>query len=120
MERWSEEHWAFALVTYLKNNDSAVLTQRIFRRHFNINRKNSAPSRNTVLLWVRNLRETASAPKRKPPGKEPSIRTPEDFERLCQAFVRNPHRSASRNAIALRISDHTERRILREDLNFHP
>jgi hypothetical protein len=37
MERWSVEHQAFAVETYLKNNDS-VLTQLIFRRHFNIHR----------------------------------------------------------------------------------
>jgi hypothetical protein len=36
-ERWSVEHRAFAVKTYLKNNDS-VLTQRIFRRHFKIHR----------------------------------------------------------------------------------
>jgi hypothetical protein len=35
MERWSVELRAFSVETYLKNNDS-VLTQRIFRRHFNI------------------------------------------------------------------------------------
>jgi hypothetical protein len=37
MERWSVEYRAFAVVTYFKTNDS-VLTQRIFRRHFNIHR----------------------------------------------------------------------------------
>jgi hypothetical protein len=37
MERWSVEHRAFAVEIYFKNNDS-VLTQRIFRRHFNIQR----------------------------------------------------------------------------------
>jgi hypothetical protein len=37
MEYWSVEHWAFAVETYFKNNDS-VLTQRIFRRRFNIHR----------------------------------------------------------------------------------
>ena len=37
MERWSVEHRVFAVETYFKNNDS-VLTQRIFRRHFNIHR----------------------------------------------------------------------------------
>ena len=37
MERWSVEHRVFAVETYLKNNYS-VLTQRIFRRHFNIHR----------------------------------------------------------------------------------
>jgi hypothetical protein len=35
MERWSVEHRAFPVETIFKNNDS-VLTQRIFRRHFNI------------------------------------------------------------------------------------
>jgi len=45
-ERWSVEHRAFAVETYFKNNDS-VLTQRIFRRHFNIHRNDSVPSRNT-------------------------------------------------------------------------
>ena len=37
MERWSVEHRALAMETYFKNNDS-VLTQRIFRQHFNIHR----------------------------------------------------------------------------------
>jgi hypothetical protein len=37
MEGWSVEHRAFAVETYLKNNDS-VLTQGIFRRDFNIHR----------------------------------------------------------------------------------
>jgi transposase len=95
------------------------MTQRIFRRHFNIHRNDSVPSRNTVLLWVRNFRETASAAKRKPPGRESSLRTPENIERVRQAFVRSPRRSASRNAIALRMSDRTVRRILHEDLNVY-
>jgi transposase len=119
MERWSVEHGAFAVETYFKN-DSVVVTQRIFRRHFNIYRNDSVPSRNTVLLWVRNFRETASAAKRKPPGREPSLRTPDNIERVRQAFVRSPRRSASRNAIALRMSDRTVRRILHEGLNFPP
>jgi len=37
MERWSVENWAFAVEIYFKNNDS-VMIQRIFHRHFNINR----------------------------------------------------------------------------------
>jgi hypothetical protein len=57
MERWSLDHRAFAVESYFKN-DSVVVTQRIFRRHFNIHRNDSVPSRNTVLLWVRNFRET--------------------------------------------------------------
>jgi hypothetical protein len=37
IERWSVEHRALAVETYFKNNNS-VVTQRIFRRHFNIHR----------------------------------------------------------------------------------
>ena len=66
------------------------MTRQIFRRHFNIDQNDSVTSRNTVLLWVGNCRETASAAKRKRPGREPSLRTPEDIEKLRQAFVRTP------------------------------
>jgi transposase len=111
MERSSVEHRVFAVETYFKNNDS-VVTQRLFRRHFNVHRNDSVPSRNTVLLWVRNFRETASAAKRKPPGREPSLKTPENIDRVRQAFVRTPRRSASINAVAVRMSDRTVRRIL--------
>jgi transposase len=80
MELWSVEHRAFAVETYIKNNDSVVVTLQIFRQHFNIHQNDSVPSCNTVLLWVRNFRETASAAKRKPPGRQPSLRTPENIE----------------------------------------
>jgi hypothetical protein len=69
---------------------------------------------------VRNFRETASAIKRKPPGREPLLRTPDNIERVRHAFVISPRRSAKRNAIALIMSDCTVRRILHKDLNFHP
>jgi hypothetical protein len=61
-----------------------------------------------------------SATKRKHPGREPSLRTPENIEQVCQALVGSPQQSASRNASALRMSDRTVCRILHEDLNFHP
>ena len=111
---------SFTVETYLKNNDSVILTQQMFCRHFSIHWNDSVPSCNTLLFWMRNFRETASASKRKPQGREPSLRTLENIEWVRLAFVRNPLRSASRNAIALRMSDHTVRRILHEDLNFHP
>jgi hypothetical protein len=89
VECWSVEHWAFAVETYFKN-DSVILTQLIFCWHFNIHRNDSVPSHNTLLLWVRNFRETASAAKRKPPGRELSLRTPENIEQVRQTFVRSP------------------------------
>jgi hypothetical protein len=69
---------------------------------------------------VRNFREIWSAPKRKLPGREVTLRTPENFERAIQAFVRKAWLSASRNGISLRMSDRTVRRILPEDFNLYP
>ena len=60
MEHWSVEYPDFGVETYFKNNDSVVVTQRIFRRHFIIHWNGSVPSRNTVLLWVKNFRAVAS------------------------------------------------------------
>jgi transposase-like protein len=60
MEHWSVEHRAFAVEMYLKNNNSVILPQWIFCQPFNIHWNDSVPSRNTILLWVRNFRETAS------------------------------------------------------------
>jgi hypothetical protein len=105
MEHWSVECWAFAVETYLKNNNSVVVTQWIFCRNFNIHQNGSIPSPNTVLLWVRNFKEIVSATKRKPPERVLSLRTPENIKCVCQAFVRNPRRSATSSAIALKMSD---------------
>ena len=60
-ERWSVEHWACAVETIFKNSDS-ILTQRIFRRHFNIHR-NECPKSQYFFLWRYLKREVY---KRKP------------------------------------------------------
>jgi hypothetical protein len=104
---------------YLINNDSLVLTQRIILRPFNINRKNIVPSRNYVRVWVTTFREKRLPPKKNSPGREASIRTPENFERGCQVLSEISRLLTSRYAITLRISDRTVRRILPEELNTH-
>jgi hypothetical protein len=66
-------------------------------------------SHNTLLLWVRNLRETASAAKANPTEIQPALRTPKNVKRLRQTFVGSLRRSESRNALALRTSGRTVR-----------
>ena len=72
---------------------SVVVTQQIFRWHFNIHRNNSVPSRNTVLLWVRNFRETAYAAKKENVQEESLhlelLRTTNDWVRLLSEVVRD-------------------------------
>jgi hypothetical protein len=40
--------------------------------------------------------------------------------RVSHAFQRSPQRSARRHSVALHLSPRTVRRILQEDLKFHP
>jgi len=90
MECWSVEHRAFGVETYFWNNCSDVVTPRVYCWHFNIHRNDSVTRRNIVLLCVRNCRETASAAKRRRPGREPSLRTAKNNEGLIHAFVGSP------------------------------
>jgi len=101
MQRWSEGHRAFVVETFLKNNDSATVTQRVFRRHFDIRRNGKVPTRQTILNWVTQVRTTASIVNKKPPGRPRNVRTPENVRRVAHAFKRSPQRSARRHSIAL-------------------
>ena len=118
MQRWSEERRAFAVETFFKNNDSATVTQRVFRRHFNIRRNGKVPTRHTILNWVTQFRTTASIVNKKLPGRPRTARTPENVRRVAHAFQRSPQRSARRHSIALHLTPRTVRRILHEDLKF--
>ena len=68
--------------TVFKNNDSATVTQRVFRRHFDIGRNGKVPTRQTILNWVTQFRTTASIVNKKPPGRHQTVRTPENVRRV--------------------------------------
>jgi len=120
VERWSVEHRAFTVQTHFKT----TILSFWFSGYF----VGTSIFFGTIVSLAAILyccgwetSEKQRLPQKiKPPGREPSLRTPENIERVRQVFVRSPRRSASRNVIALRMSDRTVRRILREDLNFHP
>jgi hypothetical protein len=66
MEPWTVQHRDFVVEAFYKNGDSAVTTQRLFRRHFNIPRHGRVPCSSTIKEWVQNFWENAPALKRKP------------------------------------------------------
>jgi len=80
MEQWGRQHRAFVVETFFKNGESVTVTQRKFCLHFNVARHGRIPSRNTILLWVRNFRTTASATKKKQGGSARTVRTPENVK----------------------------------------
>jgi len=58
--------------------------------------------------------------KRKPRGRIPTVRTPENGNKVRMATVKSPRRSVSRHSATIGLSDRSVRRILHKDLNFHP
>jgi len=104
METWPVEHRMFVYDVFVKSGEPVSVTQRLFWQHFNIGSHGAVPSCNTILLWVNNFRATGSVMKKKPPGPEKKVRTPANIERVRQALVRIPARSARRHAAELNIS----------------
>ncbi|GFG33055.1 hypothetical protein Cfor_00061, partial [Coptotermes formosanus] len=119
-ERWTAQHREFVVEAYFKNGYSVVKTQRLCRTHFNVPRRGCVPCRNTIKAWVQNFRQSTSALKRKPRGRIPRVRTPENVEKLRVAIMKGPRRSARTHSASVGLSDRSMRRILHKDLNFHP
>lgn len=119
MERWSGAQRAYAVKAYYKNNDSYVSAKRAFRNHFNIPRNVALPSAHAIKTWVANFEETGSTLKKRT-GHVKNIRTPENVDRVRTAMQGSPTRSARRHAISLAISERSVRRILHNDLHYHP
>ena len=74
---WNSEHRAFVGKTYFKCGDSVIDAQRQFRTNFGVGRHRRVPHRKTILLSIRNFRQTSSALKLKSPGRPRSVLTPE-------------------------------------------
>ena len=81
---WSDQHRAFAVEQFFKT-DSVTMVLWKFKQHFNLKRHDDVPARNTILSWVKKFKSTSSAQKQKPPGRNRTVRTPEN---------RRPKRSA--------------------------
>lgn len=119
MDRWQVAHRVFMFKQIFRHGSysSAV---RAFRVHFNLNPKDAVPSRNTVNLWVQNFENTGSVNKKKPPGRKRTVRKQENIERVRESLIKSPSRSGRKHSASLDISNRTFRRIVRNDLSFHP
>ncbi|PSN57606.1 hypothetical protein C0J52_00555 [Blattella germanica] len=94
-------------------------TQQDFRIQFNISWHGAIPDRNTILRWIKNVNMTGSLMK-KPPGHARTVHMPENVERVSITMVHSRNCSLKRRAESIGISASSVRRILMEDLQFHP
>ncbi|XP_011049237.1 PREDICTED: uncharacterized protein LOC105142985 [Acromyrmex echinatior] len=117
--RWNSEERAFAVEAYFSSGCSVIATQRAFRNRFNLAPLAPVPDRKSIVTWVTTFRQTANATRRRTGVPRP-IRSPENIEAVRASILRSPQRSARKHASALGLSDRSMRRILHDDLHFHP
>ena len=114
--KWLGSHRSFVVETFFTNSGSITATQRLFRTHFKLGRHDPVPSRNTILLWIKNFRKNGSALKRRSTGRPRTSTTPENAMAVKASVQQSPQRSARKHAAALRISATSVRRILHKEL----
>ena len=85
---------------FYKNDDSFVITQRVFRREFGIHRNRAVPSAHAIKTWVRNFEATGSTLKKKG-GSVKTVYTPENIAVVREAIETSPHSPARRHSVSL-------------------
>ena len=100
MQQWTCQERAFAVKAYYKNGESLVRALRAFRTHFNVPRNRPVPSKHAINTWVDNFEVSGSTTKKRGSSQK-TVRTPENFQRVREAFERSPRRSAVRHATTL-------------------
>ena len=53
--KWLSSRRSFVVETFFTNSGLITATQRLFRTHFKLGRHDPVPSRNTILLWIKNF-----------------------------------------------------------------
>jgi len=119
MQQWTGEERAFAVKAYYQNGESLVRARRVFRAHFNVPRNRLVPSDHVIKTWVANFEVSGSTSKKRG-GSQKTVQTPENIGRVREAFDRSPRRSAVRHATTPGITPRSVRRILHNDLHYHP
>lgn len=54
-------HCAFVIDNFFKNNELITITPILFRIHFNVARHGAIPGQITIVRWISNFQNTASA-----------------------------------------------------------
>jgi hypothetical protein len=117
---WSGQHRAFVVEEFIKNGGSVITTQRAFRLHFAIGRRDPIPTGPTIRNWVSNFRATSSALKTRPQGRIRTSTSAENVDRVRASIQQSPRRSVRKHAASLGLSFSSVRRILHRDLKLHP
>ncbi|KAJ8893699.1 hypothetical protein PR048_006299 [Dryococelus australis] len=89
----------FTYDSHVKNGDSVVAAQRLFRRHFNVDLLGAVSRRPSIMKWVAKLRTTGNITSTKSPGASRTVRTEDN--RVIAVIIKITKRSAQRSATSL-------------------
>lgn len=91
----------FTYDAFIKNNESMMKVQHLFRIHFNIRHRGAVSNRKTIMKWVTAFRTTEIITKKsRTSSPERTVTTPENTERIQAAFLQSPWRSVHKQAQA--------------------
>ena len=120
MASFSDKQRAFCVREYYRNKDSFTRAQRKFCAHYNIRRKNEAPSIQLIRKWVQKFEETGSTMNQPRSGRPRTSRDPENVERVRASIRENHGLSTRKRSNALGLPRTSLIRILHNDLHLHP
>jgi len=96
-----------------------IATQRAFRNRLNIALKYPDPDRKSIVTSVTTFRQTGITTRRRT-GVPWPIRSSENIEEVTASILQSPRPSARKQASVLGLSDRLVKRILHDDLHYHP
>jgi hypothetical protein len=88
---WTSKQRAFAVEAYFSNVRSFIANQRAFRIRFCIRLSGQVPDQKSIVTWVNTFRARESVNARGSGGQRTAT-TPENVERVREAFQRSLHR----------------------------
>ena len=116
----TDSHRSFAVKTYLKTEESTILTLKIYKNHFKFNVNILLLAHQIIRRLVQHFRSTSTAKKKKPTRRSKSIRTPGNIQIVKEAASKSPFRSTRSQANVLKFSNFPIRRMLNFYLKFRP
>lgn len=109
MEQYTIEQRAQIVEIYFSNQRSIVLTQRAYRRQFNVR---VAPSQSTINRLVANFREQGAVRNLPGPGRHRTVHTADNIQVVQESIREDPETSTRRRSSQLGLSRTSLQRIL--------
>lgn len=116
---WAKAERAFAVKAYFSNDRSIITTQCAFHTRSNIAPHGRFSGQQSIVSWMNNFRKTGNV-KEKNQGPARTERSPQTIDLLRLSVLWSRTRPARKHTAAVGLSNRSVRRILHEELKFHP